>query len=50
MSFEITRAYSGDEMKQNRKTWDNSHFDKHYFDALAPCALAMNNWLASLRQ
>jgi len=48
--FEITKRYSQQEAIAYHHMWKYPEYARAYFEAVAPCATALNSWYASLRK
>jgi hypothetical protein len=47
--FEITKVYSQEEAVVYQNTWNNLEYARSYFEAIRPCATALNEWYQTKR-
>jgi hypothetical protein len=47
--FQITKTYTQQEAIAYQSTWNDPGYARSYFEAVRPCATALNNWYESLR-
>lgn len=47
--FDITRIYTQEESIAYQNVWQDSEYVHKYFEAIAPCAAALNKWYQTLR-
>jgi hypothetical protein len=47
--FDITKIYTQEEAIAYQVEWANPEYGLSYFEAVAPCANAMNQWLETMR-
>lgn len=48
--FEITKAYTQQEAIAYQDMWMDPEYARLYFEAVGPCATALNKWFDSLRE
>jgi len=47
--FEITKAYTHEEIIEYQTKWSDPECARSYFEAIGQCATALNNWFETLR-
>lgn len=47
--FDITKAYTQEEVIAYCAEWNNPDYARRYFEAITPCALALNKWYEAQR-
>jgi hypothetical protein len=48
--FQITKAYTQQETIAYQHVWGDPEYARSYFEAVGPCAAALNSWYDSLRK
>lgn len=48
--FEITKVYTQQEAIAYQDVWSDPEYARSYFEAVGPCATALNKWYESLRK
>lgn len=48
-SFDIGKTYTQEEMFAYQSEWNDEAYAKSYFEAVGPCALALNDWFEKTR-
>lgn len=48
--FEITKEYTQEEAIAYQAEWNNPVYGSNYFEAVGPCAAALNRWFQTIRR